>query len=325
MSLPVCTRYPETGTVSANTGDPVPSVLNFNTGIPPVVFFDRYGLNSANINFTRTVDMAMITTVTGRLTSAPGTLQPSFTIVSDATGISGSSTDDRISVTQIGGSSSGQFIITYTDSVNQNTLNYNLTFTGNGAPDGALTSVSGFLQACIVTPEPPTCPDVLIVDPDTNTSPGISAVISLSQDCQMICQVKYDVVETFDGCCDGLVRTATTYTVYCVNLQDVMLGTGCTVRQKFDSLQEENPGLEWNTFLQYSILRLILSTLLKGFPCGYKNKECDDCCASLDVNLLRKRFAREFKHALREQIPKYYDVLFGMGSEYLGLEVYFKK
>lgn len=257
----------------------------------------EHGLTSANISFQRTV-LESETHVTGTLFSDN---HISFVVVSDGHNIGylkpilGS----PLLIERPPDCCEGQncpFIITYTHRVTGVKLIYNLLFTNE---TGDLSDVRGnvSLEESHKIPFP-------------DLPNGSTGSISLSDDEQMICQVDYTIEQDFDGCCDGLIHRTIVCRRYNVELQKVLKGCGCTIHERYQSILKRYP-VDYTKLLQYSVLRLVLSTLLM------EDK-------SFNVHLLRRRYQKEFQCLLQESAynTTYYNYFFN--SEVSGYWRYFK-
>jgi hypothetical protein len=311
MSTGSCLRY--TAVQVPTTGNQGP--LTFFGALEPVL-----GLRTANITFTRATPPVIpggaVVTTTGTFTPVSG--PPfSFTIAADVTGSTtalqlppGSPLTITRPTPDLCNGVNCSFLISYLDRASGERLEYELTFVNGTTPDAFLIAVYG--TVCVPDNDPN---DIPLPEVDPEVSPNISGVVHLSNDGQMICQVTYTVVQEFDGCCDGLIRSVRTFTEYKVNIQDVMKGKGCTLRQRIDSIAERGCSIDFELFVQYSVLRLILSQLLECKPFG-----------KFDVNLLRKRYRVEFEKRLAESVyAKYFDYFFGPLSDVSDYWKFFKE
>jgi hypothetical protein len=295
-----CTRFPSEGTATANTAG---GTLVFVTDIPEQEFLDRYGLLSANVDFIQTVTETT-TIVTGSLDVNPGSDPITFTITKTPEGVvlSPFPPGSPLSVVTEECNDIGfcSFVIRYTDAQTGTTLTYSLSLSSLNN----LSVVNGSVCISDIEAGKITLP---VIEP--TVIPDVSGDVWLSTDKKMICQVTY-TVKSGPDCRTGLVSAEKTSTVYGVNLQCVMKGSGCTIRDRFDSLVAKGWNLDWTLFIQYSILRIILSSLLF--------KKC------FSVELLTRKYKDAFQAVLENTKSKYYDWFFGENSLVSTYWMYFK-
>lgn len=295
-----CTRFPSEGTVTADTAG---GTLDFATAIPEQEFLNKYGLLSANLDFMQTVTETTVI-VTGLLDVNPGSDAITFTITKTPEGVFLTPFPPGSPLSNQGEECSDTgfclFTIRYTDAQTGATLTYSLSLSSMNN----LAVVNGSVCISDVETNHITLP---IIEPEV--VPDVSGDIWLSTDGKMICEVDY-TVKSGPNCRTGLVSAETKKTVYGVNVQCVMKGSGCTIRDRFDSLVAKGWNLDWTLFIQYSILRIILSSLL------FKKAFC--------VDFLLRKYKDAFHDALKNTNSKYYDWFFGAESQVSTYWMYFR-
>lgn len=111
-----------------------------------------------------------------------------------------------------------------------------------------------------------------------------------TQDGKQICFLTYKVV-TKEGEND--------YRFYCnkLDLVSVMKGKGCTLADRVDYLQKQNAIIDVQSFVQYAMLRTILSQQLQKEPFGCFN-----------IQFLRRRYYAPFLRELaKSEFARYLD------------------
>jgi hypothetical protein len=288
--------YPEHCQATSATSE----VLQFNVPCGVVNPHD-YGLTTADISFTREVHQSE-TRVIGTLQSTTGS-PLFFTIISNGEEIGHVPACSPLTIERPPDCYHGQncpFIITYVCPNTGGKLIYNLLFIDGSGTGAHIARVRGNVgvQEHDEIPFP---------NPEPELPQTILGTISLTNDKQMICQLDYEVNESFSGCClskqkcePGLIHRSSVYKRYHVELQKVMKGTGCTVFARFESILAHGKSADYNSLLQYSMLRLVLSSILTSCKAPEFGR--------FSVELMRRRYNEEFKALLKASqfAEKYY-------------------
>lgn len=261
---------------------------------------ELFGLNTFNIRFTRSVDGSTgYTTVTGTFNNGiPGA--PQFRVSVDPMGEGFTATTDSPSISFLTPSVGQTLIVLYSDDAG-NILRYDLSF---DSEVGFLTSVEGRIFLPI---------SYVITLPEVDGCEPIPGFIYLSHDGKNVCQISFTVQSKPAACrknkCTVIVETtpASQFTSYCLDLQCVLRGKGCTLREQVDYIEARGVNIDFDTFVQYSVLRLILSMVLFG---------------KFDVDFLRREFYEDFLCKLGESNYACYGDYFST-SQY-GVEKYWK-
>lgn len=261
---------------------------------------ELFGLNTFNIRFTRSVDGSTgYTTVTGSFNNGiPGA--PQFRVSVNPLGEGFSATTESPSISFLTPSSGQTLIVLFSDD-SGNMLRYDLSFSNEG---GFLTGVEGRVFLPI---------SYTISLPEVDGCEPIPGSIYLSHDGKNVCQISFTVQSKPSACrknkCSVLVETtpASQFTSYCLDLQCVLRGKGCTLREQVDYIEAQGVNIDFDTLVQYSVLRLILSMVLFG---------------KFDVDFLRREFYEDFLCKLRESNYACYGEYFST-SQY-GVEKYWK-
>lgn len=280
-----CTLY-EAPLVNTSGG-----VLAFTTGISEQDFIDNFGLVSPNIQLDvmATVDEVVVSNtldhhegpIVFQIVLKDGFLSYRFPVVGEPLTVTILPSVELVYLVEV----------VYRDVSTNQELRYVISYLRD-----ALRAASA--TVCI----PPVAENTVrlpVIQP--TVKPNFAGFIYLTDNLQYVSQIDLQVQLAFNGCCDGLTATDSSYTYYAFPLQCVMKGVGQSPKEKFDSIAARCPNynLNYEHFLQYSVLRTAItahSTLgSSNLNAAAADRRSCGRYAPFSVELLRRRYEPEFR------------------------------